>query len=318
MDPIDDELESICARVFGQDLSINKVKLDICPCGGQMSHDSHSINYVCDVCSRVSLDGAAAEDGFEAHNVTYSYKFNIVGQNSIAFRKSIHKSNTGVTAEFQKNKMYHEYCAYRKQYMEAGGRSFPMDVCKIAADYYNSVQVQCVKRSHSKKVIMAALLRQALIMSGFSPSKNEIASFMQLPNKGMAKGANFVRSFVADGKMDIDLDIDPCMPEITSIFAHIQFEGPEYENLKQCVYDVINVAIKNQIGTRSILRSKVSGATFVVINRRPGCQAIPISVICDKYIRKNTIDRFISEMNSYHSYFKPCYKKYGLNAEPFL
>ena len=117
-------------------------------------------------------------------------------------------SSTGNTAATQKKQIYEEYCACRALFIEAGGRALPLDACKLAADFYNEVQRQCVKRSQNKKAIMAACFYHACLEIGFSPSKSEIAAFMQLPNKGIARGANFVRSLVADGKMDVDIDVD--------------------------------------------------------------------------------------------------------------
>ena len=76
------------------------------------------------------------------------------------------------------------------------------------------------------------------------------------------------------------------------------------------------MAIKNNIGTNSFLRSKVAGATFVVLRRSPDkLLHRNIQDFCQDRIRKNTVERFTTELNNYHSYFEEIYKKAGLNSE---
>jgi hypothetical protein len=290
-------------------------------CGAQMCRGTNDLEYVCGGCGLVvEGDTAEPEDDDAPRAAPNTARLRIVGPNSNQLQPDLYRSSTGNTAATQKKQIYEEYCTYRALFIEAGGRALPLDACKLASDFYNEVQRQCVKRSQNKKAIMAACFYHACLEIGFSPSKAEIAAFMQLPNKGIARGANFVRSLVADGKMDVDINVDPCRPEITTLFAHLGFEGDAYAGLRAAVFDVVQTAIANNIGTSSILRSKVAGATFVVLRRCQDRELIPkpmgLQEFCQDRIRKNTVERFTRQLDGYHSYFEACYAQAGLDPSP--
>ena len=293
---------------------------DVCArCGAQMCRGTNDLEYVCGGCGLI-VEGDTAEPDDEAPRAApNTARLRIVGRNSNQLQPDLYRSSSGNTAASQKKQIKEEYLAFRADHIEAGGRALPLDACKLASDYYNAVQRRCVKRSQNKKAIMAACLYHACLEIGFSPSKTEIAAFMQLPNKGIARGANFVRALVADGGMeDIDINVDPCRPEITTLFAHLRLEGDAYSGLRAAVYDVVQVAIANNIGTSSTLRSKVAGATFVVLLRCKDRELIPkpmkLQEFCHDRIRKNTVDRFTQELDAYHSFFEACYARAGLDA----
>ena len=293
---------------------------DVCArCGAQMCRGTNDLEYVCGGCGLV-VEGDTAEPDDEAPRAApNTARLRIVGRNSNQLQPDLYRSSSGNTAASQKKQIKEEYLALRADRIEAGGRALPLDACKLASDYYNAVQRRCVKRSQNKKAIMAACLYLACLEIGFSPSKAEIAIFMQLPNKGIARGANFVRALVADGGMeDIDINVDPCRPEITTLFAHLRLEGNAYAGLRAAVYDVVQVAIANSIGTSSTLRSKVAGATFAVMHRCKDRELIPkpmkLQEFCQDRIRKNTVDRFTQELDAYHSFFEGCYARAGLDS----
>ena len=174
-----------------------------------------------------------------------------------------------------------------------------------------------VKRSQNKRVIMAACLHQACYEKGLAVHVSEISSLMDLQSKGISKGQNFIQSMVADGHMEVNVNIDPCMPEVNAIFAFLQMDNPKYDQLKDAIIDIVNTAIKFNIGTSSVIRSKVAGAALEVINRSPLIkEKIDIQQFCKEChsIRKNTIDRFIKELSRFHSKFVPVYEKWGLNS----
>lgn len=282
-------------------------------CGAQMHYGTNELELTCENCGLVIEEEMTEQD---EDKTTSSARLRIVGINSNQLQPDLYRSGGGNTSANQINQLYNEYCAYRTLYIESGGRAFSLDACRRAAEYYNEVQQQCVKRSENKKAIMAACFDQACLELGFSPSKTEIATFMQLPTKGIARGKNFVRSLVADGKMDVNINMDPCKPEITTLFAYIGFEGEEYRSLYDAVYEIVQIAIQNNIGTNSILRSKVAGATFEVLRRCKGIKVMNIQDFCqNKVIRKNTVERFTHQLGEYHSFFAETYAKHGLNCE---
>lgn len=290
-------------------------------CGAQMYRSSNDLEYICSECGLVVEGDSVDPDEDMNHQSSNNARLRVVGSGCNQLQPNLHKSGTGNTAVTQKKQIYEEYCAYRTLFIESGGRALPLDACKLASDFYNDVQKQCVKRSQNKKAIMAACFYHACLEIGFSPNKSEVASFMQLPNKGIARGSNFVRALVADGKMDVDINVDPCRPEITSLFAHLGLEGNEYLPLREVVFEIVQIAIVNNIGTSSILRSKVAGATFTVLRRCKEKELIAkyvnLQEFCNARIRKNTVERFTKQLNDYHSYFENCYIKAELNHEAF-
>jgi hypothetical protein len=306
----------------GAPLAASAAEDDCAQCGAQMCRGTNDLEYVCGGCGLVVEGDTADPDDDDAPRAApNTARLRIVGPKSNQLQPDLYRSSAGNTAT-QKKQIYEEYCMYRARYIEAGGQAFPLNACKLASDSYNEVQRQCVKRSQNKKAIMAACFYHACLEIGFSPTKSEVAAFMQLPSKGIARGANFVRSLVADGKMDVDINADPCRPEITTLFAHLGLEGDAYAGLRAAVFDVVQTADLNHIGTSSILRSKVAGATFVVLRRCVDRELVPkpmgLQEFCQKCsIRKNTVERFTHELEEYHhSYFAQCYAKAQLDTTP--
>lgn len=304
---------------------------DCAQCGAQMSRGMNDLEYVCLGCGLI-IEGDTVEPEDDApRTAPITAQLRYVGKNGKQLQPDLHRSSTGNTMETQRKQIFEEYSSYRAYFIEAGGRALPFDACKLASLYYNEVQQQCVKRSQNKKSIMAACLYHACLQLGFSRDKSEIAAFMQLPNKGIARGANFVRALVADGKMEgVDINADPCRPEITSLFARLGLEGDAYSGLRDAVFDIVNTAIINNIGTSSFPRSKVAGATFVVLQRCKDRELIPkapgIQEFCQgplplqkpqPLIRKNTVERFTRQLIEYHHcFFESCYVRAGLDASP--
>lgn len=123
------------------------------------------------------------------------------------------------------------------------------------------------KRSINKKAIMAACLRHACADIDFAPDKHEFAAMLQLKTRGIARGDNFVRMMKADGHIDVDVNKDMCRPNIVTAFSLLHLEGDRFEHLRKAVEAVVNVAVKEHIGTSSVMRSKVMGATYAVLKR---------------------------------------------------
>ena len=285
-------------------------------CGGQMERSSSGLEDVCSECGLVASRDTAALPDTHAPSTA---RLRVVGPNSGWLQPDLYRSSGGETTTAQKRLVYEEYQTYRQKFIETGGRAFPLNACQLAAEYYNEVQRQCVKRSQNKKTIMAACFRHACIELGFAPPKSEIAQFMQLPSRGIARGSNFVRAMAADGKMTVDVDADPCRAEITTLFALQGLEGGRFDALREAVHSVVQVAIRDHIGTSSILRSKIVGAAYVVLSRclEPGLLPSPLCLteFCRlSCIRKNTLERFTRQLDDYHSHFVDCYRAAGLSA----
>ena len=226
----------------------------------------------------------------------------------------------------QITQIFDEFSISRDRYIESGGKAFPKSACKTAAEYYNSIQRHYVKRNQNKKAIMAECLFLACIQDNFVPPKAATAEFMGLNTKGIARGENFLRSIAADGKINnIDINVSTCRPEIETLFMQLKYTeldkkaNCEYKFLKDAIEKIVQTAEDSHIGTKSIIRSKVAGATYEVLRRCTNKTLVPKMLttqeFCHEKIRKNTIERFIKELYIYHSKFEPIYAEFGLETK---
>jgi hypothetical protein len=287
-----------------------------------MRRTASNLERVCTECGLIDEGDTAEPDEDEAPRAEpNAARLRIVGPNSSQLQPDLYRSGSGNTAASQTKQIFEEYKAYNRYYAEAYSKAFPLDACARAAEFYHDVQKTCVKRSQNKKAIMAACLRQACYEKGFAPKKAEVAAFMQLPTNGTARGDNFIRALVADGKMELDLDADHSRPEIETLFANLGLEGDRYRGLREAVYEIVQTAIEAKIGTNSILRSKVAGATYAVLRRCRDSSLVPrplnLQQFCGVHIRKNTIERFARELDEYHcTFFADIYRRAGLDDTP--
>ncbi len=319
---LNDEDYTDLMNEFQKTCSISEITsndTDICNyCGTVLQRSINNMNNTCSTCGIIT-----DEVSDEAINVTdlTNNKLRIVGCNSNHFQPDLYRSDNGNISVLQKKQILSEYKEYRHRFIENGGRPFPLNACEIATEFYNMIQQQCVKRSQNKKAIMAACLWQACLVIDFAPSKIEISRFMQLPHKGIARGNNFIRTLVSNNQLDINPNTNPIYPEIKTLFIQLNYIDDKYKVLHDIIYTIIQIATDNSIGINSLPRSKVIGTTYIVIKRCRDKSLISnpptdTKEFCKNKIRKNTIDRFINEINDYHSYFVDYYESVGLFSGP--
>lgn len=288
---------------------------DCTNCGGKLHKVISNLEYICDSCGFIVEGDTSVITADDVNPTQTCGRIRIVGANSSYLQSGLYRDNGGVTAEMQKKQLYDELLAYRADYIAKGGRAIPCNACKKAAEMYNEIQRICVKRSQNKRAILAACLRNACFSLDVAVQNSEIARFMKLQSMGISKGQNFVNSMAAEGKIDVNINIDTKEAEINSMFEMLELNGERYAPLKPAVLDVVNTAIKLNIGTSSTMRSKVAGAVFEVINRSSLLkQKITIQEFCKECngIRKNTVERFTVELKKYHSRFVDIYGKHNL------
>lgn len=324
-------------NLCNQNTEENLQDVDKCKCCGNiLQRNINNINNTCDNCGIVSDE--IPDEVVDTSTLT-NHKLRIVGRNSNQFQPDLYKSDNGNINALQKKQILNEYIDYRQRFIEMGGRAFPLNACTLATDLYNKIQQQCVKRSQNKKVIMAACLWHACLIISFAPSKTEIAKLMQLSNKGIAKGTNFIRAKVSEKKLDLNPNTNPIYPEIRTLFLQLNYVDEKYIPLHHIVWKLINISIENSICINSLPKSKVIAFTFVLLKRcienenkvkkidddsyielnltyKDLIQNSPIDAkeFCKGKIRKNTIDRIINELKTYHSYFKNFYERVGLHS----
>lgn len=315
----DDEYQNILTEIKLITLQKEEKQItNVCKnCNSSLHLTLNNINNVCGNCGVIRYE--IIDESLNMNEVSNN-KIRIVGYNSNQFQPDLYRSDNSNIILIQKKQIFNEYKSYRQKYIELGERAFPINACEIASDYYNKIQQHCVKRSQNKKSIMAACLWQACLIINFAPSKLEIAKFMQLSHKGIAKGNNFIRTLVSNNKLDIDPNLNPIYPEIYTLFIQLSYTDSRYKIFHKIIFDIIELANKNSIGINSLLKTKVIGTTYIVLKRCKDKELIknpPLNTkeFCKNKIRKNTIDRFVTEINSYNSYFKSLYESYDLYSD---
>lgn len=292
---------------------------DVCAgCGGQLHKIISGLEYICESCGYVLEGDTSIVTSDDTPATQTCGRIRIVGANSGYLQSGLYRDCGGITAEMQKKQLYEELMNYQAEYTQKDhGRSIPYNICKRTAELYNKVQQSHVKRSQNKRSIMAALLRQACLESEISIQIPEIAKFMKLPSLGISRGQNFIHTMVSAGEMDVDIHIDPRKAEANSMMAYLELDGEKYLPIKEATLQIVDVAVKLNIGTSSNMRSKVAGALFEVLNRSKLIkQKITIQEFCKSCsgIRKNTVERFTTELKKYHSKFISVYEENQLDS----
>lgn len=249
--------------------------------------------------------GAAANRG----------RLRVVGAESGWYQPDLDRGNPGKSTDAQKKSTFEELKRYNTELERRGGNVFPLDVLQIVAENYNTIQKVAVKRSETKKYILAALVFNACINKGFTCRREDASELLQLRNHGIASGNDYLRTIDEDYGLEIDMNCDRLIPHITSTFARLEMVEAEKNPLTRAVKDIVDIAEKSHIGFRSELGSKVVAVTYEVL-RRAGTPMGLDEVSAKCRIRKHTVRHFLDELADYHSHFEEAYKSHDLDASP--
>ncbi|MDE2099321.1 MAG: hypothetical protein KGL39_18855 [Patescibacteria group bacterium] len=286
-------------------------------CGKAMQHAE--FEFRCADCGIVVPGDTVADDG---DGVVMVGRLRLVGPGAGRLQPDLDRSSSGDAAAQQRG-ILDELKRLRDRYVEVGGRAFPLNILNKAAEYYHTIQQKLTKRSDNKKAILASCLYAASLRHNFSPGKHECAEMMQLPNRGTARGSNFVRRLKDEGIVtDIPVDEDPCWANVVTAFTLLKLEGEAFDWLRRAALDVVQTSIELKIENKtSQPKTKAMGATYVVLRRyirRKDAAAeadIRMTAFCKMCgIRKTTIEGYIDTLNGYHSKLKAVYEKHGLFA----
>jgi hypothetical protein len=240
----------------------------------------------------------------------------LIGKNSSNEQKrDFFKGGTNNSAETQKKQIINEFRKMREDYLKENNLNLPQTAFDGAALSFNELQRnKAVVRMDNKLAIMAALLKNALMIEGAPLTNAEIADIVGLPNKGLARGTNFIKHAVSEGKISVNLNISPFYPEVNGLFNRLGLNDAKYESLKEVVLEIINHARKKFIGMNSLPRTQSIATTYIVLSRCKEMKKLELKAFCEMAkIMQNTITSYITEIDSYHSQFVELYRKHGLN-----
>lgn len=274
----------------------------------------YDVSYECPECRVVfapGIDSFQADIGARGPEAPLYGRLRVVGAESGWFQLDLDRSNPSTSAEALKKSTYHELVRYNCEYAGRRGNPFPLGVLAEVADNYHIIQQKEIKRSTMKKLILAALVFHTCISAGLMRSAAEAAELLQLASHGISRGDTYLQSIHEDRGLEINMNCSRLAPHITTTFAQLDLFGEQYNPHRAAVIDIIETAKKNNIGYNSILRSKVIATTYEVLRRKgPSISLEKVALICK--VRKHTLNRFLTELAEYHSYFKEVYSHHGL------
>ena len=292
------QVEKIMTKM--QDMYKHRIEVKYCSvCNEEM--ELSNINERCSLCIGLNIP--------EENKISMGYRtgiVRIVGKDRSRFKDDLYKSSVDSGEVNTDNDIFQQYLVCRTRYIEKFGRDIPYDVCTTASNYYSELKKTKVMRGNNKMVIMGVCFNFACLRYNIVMSKDEISSFMQLEKSGTARAISFLREMQDAGCSQIDTNFDTTMPIIITAMRDLQLEAPEYSYIKDIVLDIVKIAVKNNIGTGSILNTKIYGALCEVLKR------LKIKFDMEKLGKKNTINKFLTEMKNYNSYFAECYKKHKI------
>lgn len=289
------------------------------------------LEYECPACHEVS-EPADIQDVIPAGGVSTPGagatrgRLRVVGPDSGWYQADMDRTNPGESSESQKKATYTELLNLNRTFEGRGGRPFPLNVLASVAVSYHAVQRDGVKRSMTKKGILAALLFHICITFGFTRTAADTSEFAGLPTHGIAHGNDYLHTLHERKGLDFDVNASRLRPHVVSVFALLGLEDPAYEPLRAAAADVVQTAIDNYIGIDSVLRSQVFGATAEVLRRRalapagggaagPRPPDITLAALAGRCsIRVHTLRRFIEVLDGHFSTFAPVFARHGLDV----
>lgn len=267
--------------------------------------------YLCDSCGNIREDLQDPVDHIKLmHQSQMNSHIRIVGPNAQLLQSNLYKSTISNYSTIQKITVEKILQKCRKKYLDKGLSSpIPINVCRKAVDLYNEVQQHCIKRSENKNVIIAACIYTAGNLLSFLPTNQEIADFMGLSTRGIAKGINFLIKLRSEGKLSFDINQNTLDSMILTLFEYLDIEDTEY--IEPAIIEIVDTMKKNNIGCSLYIETKAKSVTYIVLIRNG--TNIDINDYCERCkTRKNTVTNIVSLLDTYYDIFKPIYKKYNL------
>ena len=253
----------------------------------------------------------------------YTGRMQIVGYNASKYQSNMDKTTSVKTPNQLIYIVYTKLlCKLNEIHKHRGYKPIEPNILHTTATIYVEIQQVITQRKISKRKILAALIKNECILNNSIRTDQEILTFMHLNTKGISEGDMYIKKINEDGIVNINIDEIKIIPHVITIFNQLEIskeldsEKMVYVEIYQnAVVDIINRALKEHIGYKSVLRSKIITAVYVVLLRADF--EIQLSTVLAKCkIQQNTVNNFLKELKTKHIRFIDIYEKYGLNCEP--
>jgi hypothetical protein len=274
-------------------------------CGGRCEQLTHQSR--CTACGLLEdSEGDAVKLEITQPNIK------IVGCNASKYQLNLYGTGGAATRGMQARGMFEEYYNLARRYHAAGGAMVPQNVLWAAAQAYADVQQAYVKRGDLKREIMADLLCHAATEKEMYMSRETAAALVQLPSASTARGAGFVRDLVAVGAAaNVPAAGDALRGGVNMIFARVYrladtADLAAHAGAIAAVLRVVRLMQEHEIADRSVEESRVAGAAYAVLQRRPG--APDLAAFCELVGRgKNTVERVLADIRLYPDLFREAF-----------
>jgi hypothetical protein len=251
----------------------------------------------------------------------YSGRMKVVGHNASKYQSSMDKSTATKTPNQMVYMIYTKLlCKLNEKHQHRGYKPIEPNILYTTATIYVEIQQATAHHRISKRKILAALIKNECILNNAIRTDQEILTFMHLNTKGISEGDMYIKKIHEDGLVDITIDEIKIVPYVITIFNQLEVskelnieDAIHVELYQHAVIDIISKALKDHIGYKSVLRSKVITTVYVVL-RRADFKIDITTVLTKCKIQLNTVNNFLKELKNHHEKFVEIYKKYGLNT----
>jgi len=288
----------------------SRAQLEVCPvCDAPML--THDAEYRCSACGLVRALGEDVATVEQSTRAPDECRIRVCGADSRWFQRDFDRTVSPNRKAEREASVVTAYIGYSQRFVEKGGQAFPVIVMRTAAARFCAVQAQKTARSSNRRGIMAACLREACIQHNMMRSNIDISAMLEV--SGIARGT----SAAGGDRRFVQADADVVGPWTRTVFDQLGLGDDQFDDLRSCVSEVVDMMGARHVATKSKVCSKVHGAISTVLIRARDSGRFPevtSGVVCklSGLIRTNTVTKVEAAIAEFPSWFDPVMTKYGL------
>jgi hypothetical protein len=259
---------------------------------GSYNIESFDTTYQCQECGQFEIRQAPIEyiSDSTVGNIRYS---NSGGGGDL--QKTVYSSAHVNSGELQKKTLIAEIVKCLTSHFQKTGEKYPLDVVPDCVDMYIKINDGAVHRSDCKRRLIAGCYFKACLLKNYMVSEDGLATALELKSKGISKGLTSVET-------KLDAAIDSLIPNINTMFIKLGLETYDsmdktYESAKIKIYDLVVMTNRLHVGVDSIQRSKVAGATYLILKKyHPEAKTTLEQISKVSEIRVATIEKYTNSI----------------------